>query len=139
VRAGIAVCNTPDYGTTDVADTAIAMMLALLRGTAHYDEVLRADVTGNWSVRNRDHPGACAPHLRASSGSADRHGDGAAGAGLRARCRLLDDPTSPTAPSSKPRARRAVAVPIRPSPTTPKVRPRTPPVWSAIGARSSCR
>jgi phosphoglycerate dehydrogenase-like enzyme len=48
---GIAVCNTPDYGTTDVADTAIAMMLALLRGTAHYDDVLRQDVVGHWSVR----------------------------------------------------------------------------------------
>jgi phosphoglycerate dehydrogenase-like enzyme len=49
--SGIAVCNTPDYGTTDVADHAIAMMLTLLRGTACYDEALRADPVGNWRFR----------------------------------------------------------------------------------------
>jgi phosphoglycerate dehydrogenase-like enzyme len=48
---GIAVCNTPDYGTTDVADHAIAMMLTLLRGTARYDEALRADPIANWRFR----------------------------------------------------------------------------------------
>ena len=48
-KAGIAVCNVPDYGTTEVADTAIAMMLAFARGTAIYDATLRLDPTANWT------------------------------------------------------------------------------------------
>jgi lactate dehydrogenase-like 2-hydroxyacid dehydrogenase len=40
-RAGIPVCNTPDYGTMEVADHAIALMLTLARGTATYDGRLR--------------------------------------------------------------------------------------------------
>jgi phosphoglycerate dehydrogenase-like enzyme len=47
-RRGVAVCNVPDYGTTDVADHAIAMMLTLARGTACYDAALRADPKGGW-------------------------------------------------------------------------------------------
>jgi lactate dehydrogenase-like 2-hydroxyacid dehydrogenase len=48
-EAGIAVCNVPDYGTTEVADTAIAMMLAFSRGTAIYDAALRENPTANWT------------------------------------------------------------------------------------------
>jgi lactate dehydrogenase-like 2-hydroxyacid dehydrogenase len=40
--AGIPVCNVPDYGTTDVADHALALLLALARGVAAYDTDLRA-------------------------------------------------------------------------------------------------
>ncbi|HZS82670.1 MAG TPA: C-terminal binding protein [Stellaceae bacterium] len=47
-RRGVAVCNVPDYGTTDVADHAIAMMLSLARGTARYNEVLRAELAQGW-------------------------------------------------------------------------------------------
>lgn len=47
-RRGVAVCNVPDYGTTDVADHAIAMMLTLSRGTACYNDTLRADPAGGW-------------------------------------------------------------------------------------------
>jgi phosphoglycerate dehydrogenase-like enzyme len=47
-RRGVAVCNVPDYGTTDVADHAIAMVLTLARGTAAYNETLRAELAGGW-------------------------------------------------------------------------------------------
>lgn len=47
-RRGVPVCNVPDYGTSEVADHAIALMLALTRGTATYQELLRADPAGGW-------------------------------------------------------------------------------------------
>lgn len=53
--AGIPVCNVPDYGTTDVADHALALLLALARGVAAYDAHLRAD--GKWTTR--DLPSVC--------------------------------------------------------------------------------
>ena len=45
---GVPVFNVPDYGTSEVADHAIALMLALVRGTATYHEKLRADPVGSW-------------------------------------------------------------------------------------------
>jgi D-3-phosphoglycerate dehydrogenase/C-terminal binding protein len=45
---GVAICNVPDYGTTEVADHAIAMMLALRRGIISYNDKLREDPRGNW-------------------------------------------------------------------------------------------
>jgi lactate dehydrogenase-like 2-hydroxyacid dehydrogenase len=61
--AGIAVCNVPDYGTTEVADSAIALMLTFARGTAALDTALRADLKTGWThvhnVTARRLRGAC--------------------------------------------------------------------------------
>jgi phosphoglycerate dehydrogenase-like enzyme len=46
---GIAVCNTPDYGTTDVADHAIALTLAILRGVTGYNDLVFTDPVGGWN------------------------------------------------------------------------------------------
>jgi D-3-phosphoglycerate dehydrogenase/C-terminal binding protein len=48
-EAGIPACNNPDYGTTEVADSAIAIMLAFARGTAALDAALREDLAANWT------------------------------------------------------------------------------------------
>jgi phosphoglycerate dehydrogenase-like enzyme len=42
-EAGIPVANTPDYGTSEVADHAIGLMLALRRGIVTYHQNLVAD------------------------------------------------------------------------------------------------
>ena len=47
--AGIPACNIPDYGTTEVADSAISMMLSFARGTAALDNALRASLVENWT------------------------------------------------------------------------------------------
>jgi len=51
---GIPVCNVPDYGTQDVADHAMAMLLSLMKGTSRYDNRLRRDLT-SW-VNQMDNP-----------------------------------------------------------------------------------
>jgi lactate dehydrogenase-like 2-hydroxyacid dehydrogenase len=62
-NAGIAVCNVPDYGTTEVADSAMAMILTFARGTAACDAALRADLKSGWThltnVAARRLRGAC--------------------------------------------------------------------------------
>jgi phosphoglycerate dehydrogenase-like enzyme len=45
---GIPVCNTPDYGTREVADHAMALMLTLTKSIAFHDESLREDPKANW-------------------------------------------------------------------------------------------
>jgi len=47
-RRGIPVANVPDYGSEEVADTAIGLTLALARGTHLYNSRLRGRV-GGWS------------------------------------------------------------------------------------------
>ncbi|NGM24217.1 C-terminal binding protein [Roseomonas stagni] len=49
-EAGIPVINTPDYGTTEVADHAVALSLALLRGVQAYDRRLRRS-NDSWDAR----------------------------------------------------------------------------------------
>jgi lactate dehydrogenase-like 2-hydroxyacid dehydrogenase len=45
---GIPVCNVPDYGTQEVADHAIALMLSLMKGITFHTRELKADLRGNW-------------------------------------------------------------------------------------------
>jgi lactate dehydrogenase-like 2-hydroxyacid dehydrogenase len=46
----IPVCNAPDYGTTEVADHALGLTLALMRGIVAYDAKLRSRAIG-WDAR----------------------------------------------------------------------------------------
>ena len=48
---GVPVCNVPDYGTQEVADHALALLLSLVRSIPMHDRRLRADPVGNWDPR----------------------------------------------------------------------------------------
>jgi lactate dehydrogenase-like 2-hydroxyacid dehydrogenase len=48
-QLGVPVCNNPGYGTREVADHAIALMLTFMRGVSFHNERLRRDPAGNWS------------------------------------------------------------------------------------------
>lgn len=45
---GIAVCNVPDYGTQEVADHAIALMMSLMKGITFHTRALKKDPRGLW-------------------------------------------------------------------------------------------
>ena len=47
-KQAVPVCNVPDYGTTEVADHAIALMLSLTRGTAAYHRMLSKAPFNAW-------------------------------------------------------------------------------------------
>ena len=47
-KSGIAVCNVPDYGTYEVADHAIALILNFARGISYYNQILKKDLISNW-------------------------------------------------------------------------------------------
>jgi len=49
--AGIPVCNVPDYGTSEVADHAIGLLLSLTRGIVAASNALKADPVKNWDYR----------------------------------------------------------------------------------------
>ena len=45
---GIPVCNVPDYGTQEVADHAIALMMSLMKGITFHTRELKKDPRGLW-------------------------------------------------------------------------------------------
>ena len=47
-KKGIAVCTVPDYGTTEVADHAMALMLMMRRGLDQYNSLMKNNANENW-------------------------------------------------------------------------------------------
>ena len=81
-RAGIPVCNLPDYGTQDVADHAMAMLLSLMKGINRWDNRMRATPT-EW--RQLDNPLA----LRLSVARVGLVGLGRIGTAMALRCKAF--------------------------------------------------
>lgn len=79
---GIPVCNVPDYGTQDVADHAMGLMLSLMKGISRYDGVLRED-PASW--QQTDNPQA----LRLSAAHIGIVGLGRIGTAMALRCRAF--------------------------------------------------
>ena len=48
-KKGIKVFNVPDYGTNDVADHTMALLLSYTRRVVAYDTLLKTDAVSNWN------------------------------------------------------------------------------------------
>ncbi len=82
-RRGIPVCNVPDYGTQDVADHAMGLLLGLMKGINRYDNRLRQDPPNGW--KPMDHPLA----LRLSVARMGIIGLGRIGTAMALRCKAF--------------------------------------------------
>lgn len=80
---GIPVCNVPDYGTQDVADHAMGLLLGLMKGINRYDNRLRKEPQKNW--KPMDHPLA----LRLSEAKIGVVGLGRIGTAMTLRCKAF--------------------------------------------------
>jgi lactate dehydrogenase-like 2-hydroxyacid dehydrogenase len=80
---GIPVCNVPDYGTQDVADHAMGLLLGLMKGINRYDNRLRKEPRNNW--KPMDHPLA----LRLSEAKIGVVGLGRIGTAMTLRCKAF--------------------------------------------------
>ena len=81
-RIGIPVCNVPDYGTQDVADHAMGLLLSLMKGINRYDHILRKNPT-SWA--QMDHPLA----FRLSAAKIGVVGLGRIGTAMTLRCKAF--------------------------------------------------
>ena len=48
-EAGIVVSNVPDYGTYEVADHALSLIMNFARGISEYDRLLKLNLKENWN------------------------------------------------------------------------------------------
>lgn len=82
-RAGIPVCNVPDYGTQDVADHAMGLLLGLIKGINRWDNRLRAEPRAGW--KQTDNPLG----LRLSVAKIGIVGLGRIGTAMTLRCKAF--------------------------------------------------
>jgi phosphoglycerate dehydrogenase-like enzyme len=82
-KKGIIVCNVPDYGTNDVADHTIAMILSLSRGLYAFSEKIR-ESNNNW------HWNAAGELHRISGSTLGIIGLGRIGTAVALRAKALD-------------------------------------------------
>lgn len=80
--AGIPVCNVPDYGTQDVADHAMGLLLSLMKGISRWSRKLQAE-PHSW--QQRDNPLA----LRLSVAKVGIVGLGRIGTAMTLRCKAF--------------------------------------------------